>query len=178
MVVVFFLLNKALLSGTSQSNDVNINGKKLEVKAVKLTRVDNMQVINDFRLGGTLKFSEEISELIKLFKRALAEKKDFKIKSEGGKQVAIPSDPEGGMGGNVFKILKQEYPEEYKKIEQTFRKKAAQYFDSKFPIFFDNNESSPGYGTILNDGPVEYDDIFMFRYIGQTKTIAPMIRIK
>lgn len=176
-VVLYFLINDAILSGPSKNYDVTSSGKNIEVKAVKpidyVSGNTRMKMVTDFRLGGTINFADEISKMEELYLKAITPENQ-KINGMFNKK---PANYKTGMGNVVFEYIKKSFPKEYSAIEQSYRKKAHSYFTDKTVVFFNNQSTDSNYGSIINSKNVEESDIFMFRFIGQGMTISPSIRV-
>jgi len=177
-VVMFFLLDDAILSGPAKSYDLTSGSNNIEVKAVKpvdyVSGNTRMDLVTDFRLGGTINFSDEITKMQELYLKAIAPENQ----KANGIFSKKPSDYKTGMGNVVFEYIKKSFPKEYLTIEQSYRKKAFRYFTDKTVVFFNNQPNHTSYGTIINKNNIQESDIFMFRFIGQGMTISPSIRVE
>lgn len=177
-VVMFFLLDDAILSGPAKNYDLASGGNNIEVKAVKpvayVSGNTRMDLVTDFRLGGTINFSEEITKMQELYLKAITPENQ----KTNGVFSKKPSDYKTGMGNVVFEYIKKSFPKEYLTIEQSYRKKAFRYFTDKTVVFFNNQPNDTSYGTIINKNNIQESDIFMFRFIGQGMTISPSIRVE
>lgn len=171
---LFFLLDNAQLGGGGSAGvDVMVGSKKYEVKAALHSKNDSS--VYGFKFGGTEDLSKMVTQIVQW-------KNKLGLKS-AGKGV-------NEVGPKNLEIIKKEYPSEWKKLENDFRRIGGRYFGNTPVIFISNNTSvkadpeaeaekirqlSSGSGKVVSIGPVRAQDISI-QTVTQG-TIKPRVKI-
>ena len=171
---LFFLLDDAQLGGGGSAGvDVMVGSKKYEVKAALHSKNDSS--VYGFKFGGTEDLSKMVTQIVQW-------KNKLGLKS-AGKGV-------NEVGPKNLEIIKKEYPSEWKKLENDFRRIGGRYFGNTPVIFISNNTSvkadpeaeaekirqlSSGSGKVVSIGPVRAQDISI-QTVTQG-TIKPRVKI-
>jgi hypothetical protein len=124
--LIYFLVSNAHLGGgTSAGVDAKIGGTNYEIKGAKLS--GDQKYMTGFKLGGTVRVSEEVNE-------ALSIKEALGLETKGKGQQEI--------NASQIELIKQEEPKTWKQIEDSFKEKAYRYLSTNEVIFFNNNRSN------------------------------------
>ena len=124
--MIYFLVNKAIVGGGGSAGiDIMIlDGDKYELKAATISKD---RIAAGFRLGGTVKVSDMVREVVQF-------KKDLGLKFGGtGEEEVNKAD--------LIEIRKK-YPTQMRKIESDFVNKAYGYLAKNKLLLFNNNKVS------------------------------------
>lgn len=154
-VTLYFLIDECCLGGgNSNGLDVIVGSKEYEVKAIKVT---NDKCAIDFKLGGTINLSSVMSALIDL---------------KNGIHV---DDSKTEINATTIKTLKENYPNDFFKIESEYAEIAYEEYFKKHPVIFINNSKSAKVGNIEAIKNVTLSDIMIERVT--SGTIKPKIKL-
>ena len=122
--MIYFLVNKAMVGGGGSAGiDIMIlDGDKYELKAATISKD---RVAAGFRLGGTVKVSDMVQQVVQF-------KKDLNLKFGGSGEEEVNK-------ADLIQIRKT-YPSEMRKIESEFVMKAHQYLSKNKLLLFNNNK--------------------------------------
>ena len=156
---LFFLIDNAYLGGGSSAGvDLVVGSGKYEVKAVQTTKTIDGTLAYDFKLGGTVRLDDITKRLVRLL--------EFR-KIEGSKTEIKKS--------TIDKLRNDdESSADFFSIEESYRKRAAEYFKNHEVIFI-NNSKTGKMGNIEAVKKIKHTDILIERVT--SGTIKPMVYI-
>lgn len=156
---LFFLVNNAHLGGGASAGvDVIAGSEKFEVKAVQVTQSIDGPIAFDFKLGGTVRLDDIMSRLVKLL--------NF---------YNIPGSRTEINKTSINKLKSHEVGRiEFDAIEESYRKRAYEYFKGHKVIFI-NNSKTRKQGQIEAIKEIRANDIMIERVT--SGTIKPMVYI-
>ena len=140
-IVMYYLLNKGYLGGGSSAGvDLVVGSSKYEIKAVDIS--PDGKIANNFKTGGTFQTSDLITRAMKLKK---------KVNGAGE-----------GVNGATIKQIIAIFPEEWKKLEEDYRKRVYDNYFKNHEIIFINNKPK-NLGEIASIKKIQLNDIFFER---------------
>jgi len=154
-VTLFFLVNDVYLGGGSSSGaDIICKDLSYEIKAVHVSKEG---LAHNFKLGGTVSLSNIMVELYDLVSYYKLDGSETEIKK------------------STVNILRDNYYDDFRPIEEKFADAAHEYFRNHEVIFINNSLSKQKVGRIEAIKRVHRDDIFIERLTNGT--VKPMIKL-
>lgn len=153
-VLLYFVLDDGHLAGGSEGGDIRIGGTSYEMKAIDVTR--NNEAVQ-FKLGGTVRVSKILNDIV-----ALAEKAGYKIKG-----TEVPT--------SILNALRSKHTKEMKALEDEFAKTAYDGYFSHYPMIWIRNKTKK-VGEIVGIQNVTVNDIGI--HAVTSGTIKPIVKIR
>ena len=154
-IVIFLLVDKAVLSGGSKSYDITAGNLHYEVKSVNITSNGKLY---GFATGSTVSAAQYAMGALK----------------ELGKSLGMNIT---GNSINVSQLqqIRQKAPDQYNDIEKIYKKGVAEYFAKHPTIFFGSQSSnSSNRGTVLCMKNVKEEDISIHEV--SLNTVKPYVK--